>query len=56
MIKKEYIERCSFLGKEISVKVFNDKKSGIAKTINDNGELVIEKNNDEFILTMGDIL
>ena len=56
MIKKEYIERCSFLGKEISVKVFNDKKSGIAKTINDNGERVIEKNNDEFILTMGDIL
>lgn len=56
MIKKEYIERCSFLGKEISVKIFNDKKSGIAKTINDNGELVIEKNNDEFILTMGDIL
>lgn len=56
MIKKEYIERCSFLGKEISVKVFNDKKSGIARTINDNGELVIEKNNDEFILTMGDIL
>ncbi len=56
MIKKEYIERCSFLGKEISVKVFNDKKSGIAKTINDNGELVIEKNDDEFILTMGDIL
>lgn len=56
MIKKEYIERCNFLGKEIFVKVFNDKKSGIAKTINDNGELVIEKNNDEFILTMGDIL
>lgn len=56
MIKKEYIERCNFLGKEISVKVFNDKKSGIAKTINDNGELVIKKNNDEFILTMGDIL
>ena len=56
MIKKEYIERCNFLGKEISVKVFNDKKSGIAKTINDNGELVIEKNNKEFILTMGDIL
>lgn len=56
MIKKEYIERCNFLGKEISVKVFNDKKSGIAKTINDNGELVIENNNDEFILTMGDIL
>lgn len=56
MIKKDYIERCNFLGKEISVKVFNDKKSGIAKAINDNGELVIEKNNKEFILTMGDIL
>ena len=56
MIKKEYIERCNILGKEISVQVFNDKKSGFAKSINDNGELVLEKNNKEFILTMGDIL
>lgn len=56
MVKKEYIERCNFLGKEISVQVFNNKKSGFAKRIDNNGELVIEKNNKEFILTMGDIL
>ena len=56
MIKKEYVQKCNFLNKEISVQVFNKKKSGIAKRINDNGELVLEKNNIEFILTMGDIL
>lgn len=56
MIKKEYVQKCNFLNKEISVQVFNQKKSGIAKRINDNGELVLEKNNIEFILTMGDIL
>ena len=56
MIKKYYVDRCNFLGKEISVKVFNDKKSGVAKEINDSGELVIEDGKNEFILTMGDIL
>ena len=38
MIKKEYVQKCNFLNKEISVQV------------------VLEKNNIEFILTMGDIL
>lgn len=56
MIKKDYTEKCNFLGKEISVQVFNKKKTGIAKEINDFGELILENKNEEFILTMGDIL
>ena len=56
MIKQNYIERTNFLNSEISVQVFNERKSGIAKYINDFGELVLEKDNSEFVLTMGDIL
>lgn len=56
MIKKYYIEKCNFLGREISVQVFNKKKTGIAKEINNFGELILENKNEEFILTMGDIL
>ena len=47
---------CNFLGKEISVQVFNDKKSGTAEYINDAGELVLKQKDREFVLTMGDIL
>ncbi len=57
LIKDKYISKCNFLGKEISVQVFNEKKSGIAKYINDSGELVLQNHRkEEFILTMGDIL
>ena len=56
MIKDEYIKRACFLDKNISVQVFNETKSGIARTVNDDGELVLENNNKELVLTMGDIL
>lgn len=56
MIADEYVKRNCFLGKEISVQVFDEKKSGFAKSINSEGELVLEKDGNEFILTMGDIL
>ncbi len=56
MIKEYYIKRCNFIGKEVSVQVFKQKKSGLVKGINDLGELVLEDKNGEFILTMGDIL
>lgn len=56
LIKDEYIKRCNFLGKNISVQIFNTKRSGIAKSVNDIGELIIEEKGKEFILTMGDIL
>jgi len=39
-----------------SVQVFNDKKSGTAEHINNNGELVLKQGDGEFVLTMGDIL
>ena len=56
MIRDYYLDKACFLNEEISVQVFNDKKSGIAKTVNNNGELVLEKEKNELVLTMGDIL
>lgn len=57
LIKAEYISKCNFLGKQVSVQIFNEKKSGIAKYINDFGELVLQNHKkEEFVLTMGDIL
>ena len=55
-IKSEYIARAYFLGSEITVKGFSDSKSGLAKEINSRGELILEKDNKEFVLTIGDIL
>ena len=57
LIKEKYINKCNFLGKQVSVQVFDEKKSGIAKYINDFGELVLQNHKkEEFVLTMGDIL
>ena len=56
MIRDDYIGKACFLNKEISVQVLNEKKTGFAKQINDFGELVIENNDKELVLTMGDIL
>lgn len=55
-VRDEYLKRACFLESEISVKVFNDVKSGFVKSINDDGELVLENDKKEFVLTMGDIL
>lgn len=56
MIKNDYLNKSCFLNKEISVQVFNDKKSGMVKEVNDSGELVLENSGKELVLTMGDIL
>ncbi len=57
LIQDDYILRACFLGKEITVKLFNSELKGVAKSITGNGELVlIDKNNKEFVLTIGDIL
>lgn len=56
MIKSYYISKLVVLNKEISVQVINDVKSGLVKSVNDHGELVMEKDNKEFVLTIGDIL
>ena len=57
MIKDYYLDKNCFLSQEINVQVFNDKKTGLAKSVNDSGELVLQTNeNKELILTIGDIL
>lgn len=56
-IKNDYIKRNCFLGKELKVQVFNHIESGIAKSVNDLGELVLEDSNKrEVVLTIGDII
>ena len=56
MIETDYIKRACFLGKEISVKGFNNTVSGLAKSINSAGELVLEKDGNDVTVTIGDIL
>ncbi len=55
-IKQDYIERNCFLNKDLKVQIFNNIETGLAKSINDNGELVLLKEDKEFVLTIGDIL
>ncbi len=55
-IKSDYISRASFLDTEICVKGFKNTATGIAKTVNNAGELVLENNGKEIVLTIGDIL
>lgn len=55
-IKNDYLKRASFLDKEVCVQLINEKKCGIAKSVNDRGELILAENNKEFVLTIGDIL
>lgn len=55
-IKHDYISRNCFLDKELNIQVFNEIKSGVAKSVSDRGELVLQKDNNEFVLTIGDIL
>lgn len=55
-IKHDYISRISMLNTEINVQSLNKIHTGIAKDINDNGELVLEKDGKQTLLTIGDIL
>ncbi len=56
-IKDDYIKRNCFLGKELKVQVFNHMESGLAKAVNNLGELVLEDSNKrEIVLTIGDII
>lgn len=56
MIKDDYINRNCFLNKELNVQIFNNIETGLAKSITDNGELVLLKKDNEIVLTIGDIL
>ena len=55
-IKHDYINRNCFLNKELNVQIFNNVETGLAKSINDRGELVLLKEDKELVLTIGDIL
>ena len=55
-IKHDYINRACFLEKEVCVQVFDKIKTGIAKSIDDSGALLLENNNEKFVLMIGDIL
>lgn len=57
LIKDDYIKRVSFLGKNVSVQVFDKIIEGRAVEITDNGALkIVDKNNKEQTLLIGDIL
>ena len=55
-IKHDYLSRLNFLGKEISVKLPDEIKCGIAESIDNDGALYLKKDNEIFVLTIGDIL
>lgn len=55
-IKSKYISHASFLDKEICVQVFDKKNKGIAKSITDKGELILDSKGKNLLLTIGDIL
>ena len=55
-IKSDYVNRNCFLNKELNVQIFNNVETGLAKSINDRGELVLLKDDKELVLTIGDIL
>ena len=56
-IKRDYINKNCFLDKDLKVQVLNELKNGIAKGVNDNGELLLQDaDNKELVLSMGDIL
>ena len=56
MIKHDYISRNCFIGKELNIKVFDRIESGLAQSVNDRGELILEKEDRDLTLTIGDIL
>ena len=56
LIKQEYISKNCFLGKELNIQIFDKVENGLAKAVTDKGELVLLKDNNELVLTIGDIL
>ena len=57
LIRKDYKSRAEFLNQEVAVKVFDKTYEGKAVDVTENGALkLIDKNNQEQILLIGDIL
>ncbi len=55
-IKKEYVERSSFIGKNIQINAPRSTDTGVAKDINDDGSLLMETEEEERTVTIGDLL
>ncbi len=55
-IRSDYINRACFLDREVCVQVLNEKKRGIAKSVNSAGELILEERGNVVTLNIGDIL
>ncbi len=56
LIKEEYILRNMFLGKMVKAVVFEKTYHGIAKKVDDEGQLVLDCNSKEEIISIGDII
>ena len=57
LIREDYLRRAEFLNEHINVRVFDKEISGIAKDITEEGALkILDKNNKEHVLLIGDIL
>ena len=57
LIREDYKKRAEFLNKPVTVRIFGNEISGIAKDITENGALkLVDKNNKEHVLLIGDIL
>lgn len=56
-IKDEYIKRCAFLGKDITIKESEERKKYFAKSIDNEGLLVaVDENEKECRIITGDLL
>ena len=57
LIREDYKKRAEFLSTIVTVKVYDKEVCGVAKDITENGALkIIDKNNKEHVLLIGDIL
>lgn len=56
-IKEEYVNRSNFLNQNLNVAVFDKIKTGYAKDLSDNGELIlINENGEAETINMGEIV
>lgn len=55
-IKHDYISKCFFIGKEITIKNLDEITKGIAKKINEDGSLTLKTDYEETIVRIGDVI
>ncbi len=56
-IKSDYISRCAFLGKNITIRELNKEKKYLAKSIDEEGFLIVnDELNKEYRIMTGDVL